>query len=120
MACAIHSIGVGIGLIIRPSNLLQVFGFAECSEQFFPTQGGVFYIVMAAAYILAAINPVKHRSLVIFTIIVKTMATAFLLIYFLFIEHIILVLLSGLGDGLIGLIVYILFRQFQNQNAPAE
>jgi len=104
---AIHSFCVGVGLIIRPAELMQLFGFGTCYERFFPTQGGVFHIVMVVAYLMAAINVDEHHSLIIFSIIVKIMATVFLFIYFIAVEQIWLVLASGLSDGIMGIAIYV-------------
>jgi len=109
---AIHSICVGIGLIIRPAELMQLFGFGKCYERFFPTQGGVFHIVMAVGYLMAAHNVDQYRCLAIFSIIVKIMATIFLFTYFVVVEKIWLVLLSGIGDGLMGLVIYLAFASY--------
>lgn len=109
---AIHSISVGVGLIIRPAELMQLFGFGKCYERFFPTQGGVFHIVMAVGYLMAAYNVDKYRCLAIFSIIVKIMATVFLFTYFIAVEQILLVLLSGIGDCLMGSIIYLALASY--------
>lgn len=111
---AVHSFCVGIGLIIRPAELMRMFGFGLCYERFFPTQGGVFHIVMAIGYIMAAVDVDKYRCLAIFSIVVKLLATVFLLTYFLFMEPIWLVLASGIGDGLMGLLIYLSLRSYLN------
>lgn len=82
-AIALHSFLVGLGLIMQPPVIMKLFGFKSCGEHFFPAQGGVFHIVMAFAYAMAAGNLQKNRALVIFSIGVKAAATVFLLIYFL-------------------------------------
>ena len=104
---AIHSFCVGVGLIIRPAELMQLFGFGTCYERFFPTQGGVFHIVMVVAYLMAAINVDENHSLIIYSIIVKIMATVFLFIYFIAVEQIWLVLMSGFSDGVMGIAIYV-------------
>ena len=43
-------------------------------EPFFVAQGGVFHLVMAAAYLLAARDPARQRGLVDFSILVKLAA----------------------------------------------
>jgi hypothetical protein len=104
---AIHSFCVGVGLIIRPAELMELFGFGMCYERFFPTQGGVFHIVMAVGYLMAAYNVDQYRCLVIFSIIVKIMATVCLFTYFIAVEQIWLVLMSGFSDGLMGMAIYV-------------
>jgi len=116
---AIHSFCVGIGLIIRPDELMQLFCFGICYERFFPTQGGVFHIVMAVGYLMAAYNVDQYRCLVIFSIIVKIMATVFLFTYFIAVEQIWLVLVSGFSDGIMGIAIYVallLYLKYQKKS----
>ena len=103
---AIHSFLVGVGLIARPIFLPELFGFNPSLERFFPVQAGVFHVIMAVAYIMAAVDVDKCRCLVIFSIIVKGMATIFLLTYFLAVDRVWLVLASALGDGVMGVAIY--------------
>lgn len=117
---AIHSFCVGVGLIIRPAELMHLFGFNICNERFFPTQGGVFHIVMVVGYLIAAINVDKSRSLVIFSIIVKIMATIFLFAYFIAVEQIWLVLFSGFSDGIMGLAIYVALLLYLKSQKKSE
>lgn len=105
---ALHSLFVGMGLILIHSHIFVEFGYNEIGENFFRAQGGVFHLVMVAAYTLAALNPVKNKIMVLFSVIAKMMATIFLLIYFVFFDSIIVVVLSGLGDFIMGIIIYFL------------
>lgn len=107
---AAHSFLVGIGLIVLPSSLLEFFGYGVCAERFFPSQGGVFHIAMAVGYAMAAYNLKQYECLILFSIVVKFIATVFLLIYFVFVSSIWLVILSGVTDFLMGLIILILYR----------
>lgn len=107
---ALHSFAVGVGLIVLPFPLLKFFGYGVCAERFFPSQGGVFHIAMAVGYAMAAYNLKRYECLIIFSIVVKFMATVFLFTYFIFVSSIWLVLLSGISDFLMGLIILILYR----------
>ena len=103
----IHSFLVGVGLIARPIVLPELFGFNPSLERFFPVQAGVFHVIMAVAYIMAAVDVDKGRCLIIFSIVVKVMATIFLLTYFLAVDRVWLVLASALGDGMLGVAIYL-------------
>jgi len=107
---AIHSFFVGVGLIVLPDSFLDFFGYNECTERFFPSQGGVFHIAMAVGYAMAAYNLKRYECLIIFSIVVKFMATMFLVIYFFFVSSIWLVIFSGATDFLMGLIILTLYR----------
>ncbi len=106
----IHSLFVGVGLILLPDSFLDFFGYNECTERFFPSQGGVFHIAMAVGYAMAAFNLKRYECLIIFSIVVKFMATIFLFTYFIFVSSIWLVLLSGISDFLMGSIILLLYR----------
>lgn len=107
---ALHSFAVGVGLIVLPLSMLKFFGYGVCAERFFPSQGGVFHIAMAVGYAMAAYNLKRYECLIIFSIVVKFMATVFLFTYFILVSSIWLVLLSGISDFLMGLIILILYR----------
>ena len=86
---ALHSFIVGVFLILFPPGLLNRFGF-EVTEKFFPTQAGVFHLVMAAIFLFS---------------------------YYFFVLDIGMVILSGAGDLLMGVILLILFiRSGLSQN----
>lgn len=111
---AIHSLLVGVGLILLPISVIEFFGYQNCSERFFPSQGGVFHIAMAVGYAMAAYNIKRYECLIIFSIVVKFIATVFLFVYFFFVSSILLVLFSGVSDFLMGIIILILFRLTKN------
>ncbi len=117
---AIHSFCVGVGLIIRPAELMQLFGFGTCYERFFPTQGGVFHIVMVVGYLMAAYDVDENHSLIIFSILVKIMATVFLFIYFIAVEQIWLVLMSGFSDGIMGMAIYVALLLYLKSKKKSE
>jgi len=107
---AIHSLFVGIALIIHPASVIAFFGYAPITEHFFPVQGGIFHVIMAIGYTFGARDMKKHRCLIVFAIIIKTFATIFLIIYFVFVDHILMVLLSGFADGLMAILIYFAFK----------
>lgn len=98
---AVHSAAVGLGLILHPAPVLAWLGYAPVNEPFFPTQGGVFHLVMALGYGMSARNLERFRCLAVFAVVVKIIATIFLLVYWLFVSSLPIVLLSGIGDGLL-------------------
>jgi hypothetical protein len=116
---AIHSLLIGIGLIARPAMLMRFFGFGPCFERFFPTQGGVFHIAMAVGYAMAAVNVDKFRCLIYFSIIVKTLATIYLFIYYSVLNSLWIILASGVGDGIMALAIFLslLFYVRSGENA---
>ena len=111
---SIHSFCVGIGLFLQLPILMEWFGFGHIAQPFFPAQGGVFHMLMSVAYTLAALKPDKNDDLIKFIIIVKTTATLFLFIYFLFIDHMWMILLSGISDGILAILILISYKSFKN------
>ena len=109
---AIHSFFVGIGLILQFDVVMKIMGFGMCREKFFPAQGGVFHIVMALGYVLPAKNLEKYQCLALFSILVKALATFFLLTYYIFFEQIWTVLASGIIDGIMCLAVFYFYKQY--------
>lgn len=112
---ALHSIAVGIGLIVIPSSALEFLGFNGEAERFFSTQGGVFHILMAIGYLLAASKLKNNEPLIIFSVIVKFGATLFLLIYYLLVESIILLLFSCVSDFIMGLVIFLLHKKLKSK-----
>lgn len=113
---AIHSFLVGIGLIVLPSSFFELLGFTKTFDRFFSTQGGVFHIAMSVGYAIAAYDKIKFRQIILFSIIVKFIATAFLITYFLFITSQWLIILSGISDFLMGIIIHYLYQLLLKEN----
>jgi hypothetical protein len=106
---AIHSIVVGLCLIASPVSMIEWLGF-PMKEKFFAVQGGVFHLVVSVAYLMAARDIIGGKNLVIFSILAKLIATIFLFTYYIAINPILLVLLSGIGDMIMGIIIYLLYK----------
>jgi len=117
VAAALHSTAVGLGLILHPASILAKFGYAPVTEEFFPTQGGVFHVIMAVGYLMAAAAPRERRSLIVFAIIVKMLATVFLLVYWLFVSRLWMVFGSAIGDGALAGILWFAYRSWRARSA---
>ena len=112
---AIHSICFGLALIIFPSGWIEFFGF-QLQEKFFADQGGVFHLIISLTYIMAAMAPESSRKLVVLACVTKFTAALFLFSYFLLDRPIIMVLLSGVMDGLMGLAILLSYRYFKKSS----
>jgi hypothetical protein len=112
---AFHSFVVGVSLIITPSSIFEYLGYNICTERFFPTQGGIFHIIMAIGYAMGAVRIPKSNDLVIFSIIVKICATFFLFIYFISAKHTFVILFSGIADGIMGTAILWAYLNFRNR-----
>jgi hypothetical protein len=112
---AVHSFTVGVGMILMPTALIEFLGFKSGLDRFFSYQGGVFHIIMAVAYLLAAQRAGRFEVLILFSIIVKLSATVFLFIYYLFVTQILLVLFSGVTDFLMGISVLWAYTSYKGK-----
>jgi len=117
---AIHSFFVGIALIVTPAEIFSYFGYQPVAEKFFAVQGGVFHLVMSFAYYLAAKNMDREQGLIILTIAAKLAATIFLTMYYILVSPIWMVLISAITDAMMGLVVWLLFKSFQNKQAEVS
>ncbi len=109
---AAHSILMGVALVSQPAVLMKWSGFNSGYEHFFPAQGGVFHLLMAVAYLLGAINSQKYHVLIVFSVIVKAVATLFLFLYCFTVEFKWIILVSGIIDGITGTAIFIAFRRY--------
>lgn len=112
---ALHSFFVGIGLIVLPASVFEFLGYKTTFDRFFSTQGGVFHIVMAVGYAMAGYDKKRFECLIIFSIIVKFIATVFLIMYFIMISQQLLIILSGISDFMMGLIILFLYRKLKQE-----
>jgi hypothetical protein len=110
---ALHSIGVGIGMIVLPADVIKIFDIVPSEHRFFITQGGAFHLVMAIAYAMAASSIETNEVLIKFSILVKFFATVFLLIYFIFVNQFSLVFLSGIADFCMGLVLLVIYKKYK-------
>ena len=108
---SLHSLLVGIGLIFLPSSAFEFLGFEPTFDRFFSTQGGVFHIAMAVCYSMAASDLIKYKQLIIFSIIVKFIATVFLLSYYLLISSQWMIIFSCVTDFIVGLLLLYLYHR---------
>ncbi len=93
---------------------LSFFGF-DINEKFFSIQGGVFHMVLSVAYVMGAENIGKSDQIITFAIVAKFIATLFLLSYFFFKNPIWMVLISGIGDFLMGIVLLIVFLNYKKK-----
>jgi hypothetical protein len=115
---SIHSLAVGLGLILLPLSLMPHFGFQVAVEKFFPVQGGVFHIVMSLAYAMAGYRTLRQEDLIVLSIAAKFTATVFLVAYGLFVHPIWMVWLSALGDAIMGSVILWAWRDCRRQSGP--
>jgi hypothetical protein len=110
---ASHSLFIGVCLILLPESAMNFFGLESYGEKFFPVQGGVFHIVLGSCYALAAVGIDRFNGLVLFTILAKFIATIFLFTYYFSVKQAWVILISGMGDGIMGATVLLAFLSYK-------
>jgi hypothetical protein len=109
---AIHSLAMGLTLIAQPAVLMAFAGFSPDYEHFFPAQGGVFHLLMFVVYLMGATHIEKYYYFIVFSIFVKAVATFFLTIYCFAAEFKWIVFLSGIADGVMGLMIFLTLQYY--------
>lgn len=109
---AIHSLAFGLTLIAQPAVLMKFAGFNPDCDHFFPTQGGIFHLLMFVVYLMGATHIEKYHHFIVFSIFVKAVATFFLMIYCFAAEFKWVIFLSGIGDGSMGLMIFLAFQHY--------
>jgi len=107
---AIHTLAFGLILIAQPAVLMEFAGFNPDCDHFFPAQGGVFHLLMSVVYLMGATHIEKYHHFIVFSIFVKAVATFFLMMYCFAAEFKWIVFLSGIGDGVMGLMIFLAFQ----------
>jgi len=102
---SLHSLLLGLTMMVFPSRFLAFVGWPNPERPFYPSQSGVFLIILAVAYFFA----LKHRGMVRFIIFSKMAAVAFLLAHGLFISAPPVIFLTATLDGLMGLALWVLY-----------
>lgn len=103
---ALHSLVVGGMLLLAPGWATQFGGWSGVSHLFFTRQAGVFHFVVVIAY-LGEYHRLRGVSLMVAT---KSIAFVFLVGAWLLGERAWSVPLSGLADGVMGLLVALVHR----------
>lgn len=91
----IHSCALGLLMLFAPRFMLQLFGFPEPVPTFFPSQSGVFLLILGVCYLLALTDP----ALVKVILISKLFAVVFLFVHSVFLVAPPSVWAAAVGDA---------------------
>ncbi|MCG6925004.1 MAG: hypothetical protein LJF30_06800 [Acidobacteria bacterium] len=103
---AVHSIAVGLFLVLAPEWGARFGGFGPVQPLFFARQAGAFHFVAATAYL---VEYFRYRG-VLLLVVTKSVAVVFLLLTSAVDSVPWVVPLSGVADGLMGLAVVLVRR----------
>lgn len=110
---ALHSLGVGLVLLLAPQWALRLGGWEPTDHLFFVRQGGAFHLVVALGYALEY----RQRRSTDFLVGAKSVAVIFLFTLTLIGDVPPAVPLAGAGD-LVMLAVVLLLRRSSGSPAP--
>jgi len=114
---AAHSIVLGLAMLFRPAETMRLCGWDYEGPTFFPSQSGVFLLLLGMAYAIGA----RQRAFAKFLVASKAVAVAFLVSRYLDGVAPDAALLAAAGDGLMGAAVGgILIWEAASQRAQAD
>ena len=107
----IHSSLLGIIMLSAPQFMLRTFGFSETVPIFFPSQSGVFLLILGVCYLLALREPAYVKVI----LISKAFAVVFLFVHatFLSAPPIIWAMFAGDGAMLFALSAALIRRRYR-------
>lgn len=103
---AIHSAIIGVVFIVAPNWLMRFGGWEGIDPIFFGRQAGAFHVVLAGAYL---IEYFKYRGVRVL-VFAKAFAMVFLLVCTAVDSLPWAVPVSGVGDALMALLVWVIHR----------
>jgi hypothetical protein len=116
LSVATHSIILGLTLLFDPRWALDFVGWEYTGQLFWPSQAGLFLIILGVAYAMA----LRLRPLVWLVIGSKACAVAFLLASTTWLQAPPISALLGLVDGLMGLAVGLTFWRLRRAELPRQ
>ncbi|MEK9144222.1 MAG: hypothetical protein AAB339_01275 [Elusimicrobiota bacterium] len=91
----VHSCALGLGLLFLPRRMAGLLGM-ECGPAiFFPSQAGIFLLILGVVYLLA----LKEPAYVLVLLLSKAAAMVFLVTHAAFLSGPPILWLAALGDG---------------------
>lgn len=106
---ALHSMIIGVVFILAPNWTMQFGGWERIDPVFFGRQAGAFHIVLAAGYL---VEFARYRGISLI-VIAKGFAFVFLMVYTILDPLPWAVPTSGVLDGLMALVVWLVHGKVQ-------
>lgn len=82
-------------MLAAPARMLSAFGFPPDVPHFFPSQSGIFLVILGISYLLALAEP----SFVLTILVSKALAVVFLLIHAALLSAPPIIYAAAAGDG---------------------
>lgn len=110
----LHSLALGLVLLFWPGFVLGLLGFADSVPAFFPSQSGIFLVILGACYLRALIEP-PWIKIILFS---KACAVAFLLVHAAFLDAPRLIWAAAAGDATMLIALRLALRRSKGTAAP--
>jgi hypothetical protein len=105
---SMHSLVLGMIMLLFPRSFPHIFGFPASSGIFWQSQSGIFLMVLGIVYFMAYREAERSRTLVKLLVLSKGLAVLFLLTHWLFLAAPDSIALAAVGDGVMGACVGVL------------
>lgn len=103
----VHSCVLGLLMLAEPRFLLGILGFHDPGPLFFPSQSGVFLLILGLCYLYAVLEP----SYVWTIVVSKAGAVIFLFVHAAFLEAPPIIWAAGAGDAtMLAAVGFLLWR----------
>lgn len=90
----VHSCILGALMLFAPEFMMRILGFSEPGPRFFPSQSGIFLLIIGIYYLLALVYPAFEITIPLS----KSFAVLFLTVHALFLSAPPIIWAADLGD----------------------
>ena len=110
-----HSCLLGVLMLGAPRTVLGILGFPASVPLFFPSQSGIFLLVLGLCYLRATTRP----SYVFVILLSKALAVPFLVVHAVFFAAPPIIWAAAAGDALmLAAVGLLLYRHHRQRNLP--
>ncbi len=111
----IHSFILGVAMLFATRFMVATLGFATSTPPFFPSQSGIFMLILGLFYLYALVEP----SFVWTIIVSKAFAVMFLFVHVIFLAAPPIIWAAGAGDATMLIAVALMLRRHQSLTKTA-
>jgi uncharacterized membrane protein HdeD (DUF308 family) len=110
-----HSCALGLVMLFAPQFVLATFGFPASTPIFYPSQSGIFLLILGVFYLRA----LRVRSFVWTIIVSKVLAIAFLFVHVAFLGAPSIIWAAAAGDAaMLAAVAVMLARHRKMESGP--
>lgn len=112
----LHSCCLGLLMLLAPGTMLKLLGFSPGIPVFFPSQSGIFLLILGGCYLWALVDP----AFLWVILASKAAAVAFLVVHAVFFAAPPMIWAAAAGDGgMFTVLAAVMFREHRKaQDSP--